>query len=152
MLIDDDSNNLILMLLCKYNEGNETESLIYGSGLKLVLRTENVHDENDRLLFSKSYLPDGKMAWCIGNNFAYDLNDELIYKEFELEDEELGSVTLFLYHSKYIEMWNESLNRKYPLSLGDLLNIACFGKDQKLWIDPFPEFEWRDDETGVDVN
>jgi hypothetical protein len=38
-------------------------------------------------------------------------------------------------------MWDKSLNRNYPLSLGDLLNIACFGEDEELWIDPYPDFE-----------
>ena len=141
MLIGDDFNNLILLLHCKYSEGNETERFIYDSGLELVLRTEIEHDENERLVSSTSYLPDGKVAWRIGNEFAYDINNELVYKELEFEDDELGSITLFLYHHKYLEMWDKSLNRNYPLSLGDLLNIACFGEDEELWIDPYPDFE-----------
>ena len=151
LMMADNDNNLILLLLSKYFEGNETERFIYDAGLELVLKTVQEFDEDNNRLSSVHYLPDGSMAWrtlqcrsmmqdnVVETNFIFDKNDELLHKDLEIIDDELGSITLFLLHSSYLDRWNESLNENEPLSLGDMVNLACFGEDKSRWIDPYPE-------------
>ena len=152
MMMADDDNNLILLLLSKYFDGNETERFIFDAGLQFVLKTVQEFDEDNNRLSSVHYLPDGSMAWrtsqcrtfvrekVFETNFIFDKNDKLVHKDLEIIDDKLGSITLFLLHSSYLDRWNEGLDNDEPLLLGDMVNLACFGEEKSRWIDPYPEY------------
>jgi hypothetical protein len=139
ILIADADNNLKNLIICHNIEGEEVERFMYDSNLELMLRTKNETDKNG-FETTTCYLPDGKMAWSFGDKFAYDKDNKLIYQVFETVEDELGSIKLVLYHSKFRKMWDDRLKKDRILTFLELLNISCFGENMKLWIDPHPEF------------
>lgn len=145
-------NQLLLFLFLKYNDDVEVERFIYDSKLQLKLRVRREFDERNGCFSLISYLPNGTTAWRMVNHGTifdddvkccfYDKNDTLVYKEIEIVDDELGSITAFFLHEKFVGKWDEGLRCHNQYSIDDFVNISCFGYDESRWLSPYPEYGW----------